>query len=43
MVMDGDFQRSWEADERRKSRIVFIGRGLDEPELERGFASCVAG
>jgi G3E family GTPase len=42
MVMDGDFQRKWKADEKRMSRIVFIGRGLDEAELERGFAACVA-
>jgi G3E family GTPase len=42
MVMDGDFQRPWKADERRYSRIVFIGRDLDEAELQLGFAACVA-
>jgi G3E family GTPase len=42
MVMEGDFQRPWEEDEKRYSRIVFIGRNLDEAELERGFAACVA-
>jgi G3E family GTPase len=42
MVMEGDFQRPWEEGEKRYSRIVFIGRNLDEAELERGFAACVA-
>ena len=42
MVMDGDFQRDWKPDEKRYSRIVFIGRNLDETELQLGFAGCVA-
>jgi G3E family GTPase len=42
MVMDGDFQRAWKPDEKRFSRIVFIGRNLDEMELQLGFAACVA-
>jgi len=42
MVMDGDFQRAWKPDEKRRSRIVFIGRELDERELEAGFKACVA-
>ncbi len=42
MVMDGDFQRPWKADDKRYSRIVFIGRDLDEAELQLGFAGCVA-
>ena len=42
MVMDGDFGRAWKDDEKRYSRIVFIGRGLDEAELERGLKACVA-
>jgi len=42
MVMDGDFQRDWKPDEKRYSRIVFIGRNLDESELQLGFAGCVA-
>ncbi len=42
MVMDGDFGRPWKDDEKRYSRIVFIGRDLDEAELERGFKACVA-
>jgi len=42
MVMEGDFQRAWKPDEKRASRIVFVGRGLDEAELQLGFAGCVA-
>jgi G3E family GTPase len=42
MVMEGDFQRPWKEGEKRYSRIVFIGRNLDEDELQRGFAGCVA-
>jgi len=42
MVMEGDFQGAWKPDDKRYSRIVFIGRGLDEAELQRGFAACVA-
>ena len=42
MVMEGDFQRAWKPDEKRFSRIVFIGRDLDEAELQLGFAGCVA-
>jgi G3E family GTPase len=42
MVMDGDFGRAWKDGERRFSRIVFIGRNLDEAEFERGFLACVA-
>jgi G3E family GTPase len=42
MVMEGDFQGPWKADDKRYSRIVFIGRGLDHDELQRGFAACVA-
>ena len=42
MVMDGDFAKPWTEDEKRFSRIVFIGRGLDEAELEAGFKACEA-
>lgn len=42
MVMEGDFQAPWKPDDKRYSRIVFIGRNFDEAELERGFAACVA-
>lgn len=42
MILDGDHQRPWKPDEARLSRIVFIGRKLDEPALKAGFLSCVA-
>ncbi len=42
MILEGDLQRDWGADERRWSRAVFIGRNLDEAKLRAGFESCIA-
>jgi len=42
MILDGDHQRPWAPDEKRESRIVFIGRNLPEEKIRQGFASCVA-
>jgi len=42
MMLDGDHQRDWRADEPRLSRIVFIGRNLPEEKIRSGFESCVA-
>jgi G3E family GTPase len=42
MIMEGDWQREWRADEARSSRMVFIGRNLDEADLRRGFEACAA-
>ena len=42
MILEGDLQREWGADERRWSRAVFIGRDLDEAALKAGFESCAA-
>ena len=42
MLMDGDLTGPWKADEARRSRMVFIGRNLDQAELKRGFESCIA-
>jgi G3E family GTPase len=42
MLLEGDWQRPWRADEPRYSRMVFIGRNLDEAELKRGFEACAA-
>jgi len=42
MILDGDHQRPWKADEAKTSRIVFIGRQLDGMNLEEGFRACVA-
>ena len=40
MILEGDFQREWRVDEARISRMVFIGRKLDEAQLKRGFEAC---
>jgi G3E family GTPase len=42
MIVEGDTQRAWREDEKRTSRLVFIGRNLDRGELERAFAACAA-
>jgi G3E family GTPase len=42
MMLEGDLQRPWRPDEARESRMVFIGRNLDEAKLRAGFEACVA-
>ncbi len=42
MLLEGDWQRPWRDDEARYSRMVFIGRNLDEAALRRGFEACAA-
>jgi len=42
MILDGDHQRAWRADEKRESRIVFIGRNLPEEKIRQGFEACAA-
>jgi G3E family GTPase len=42
MILDGDHQRPWQQDEKRESRIVFIGRTLPQDKIREGFAGCVA-
>ena len=41
MILEGDYQAPWKPAERRWSRMVFIGRNLDEAALKAGFESCV--
>ena len=41
MIADGDFIGPWPEGE-RKSRLVFIGRNLNRPQLRRGFEACAA-
>jgi G3E family GTPase len=43
MLMEGDFMGPWPEGAARRSRLVFIGRGLDGMGLEEGFAACRAG
>ena len=40
MMADGDFIGPWKAGDARKSKIVFIGRDLNRPQLRRGFEAC---
>jgi G3E family GTPase len=42
MILEGDLQRAWKADEERYSRMVFIGRNLDEAKLRAGFEATAA-
>ena len=42
MILDGDHQRPWNKDEKRESRIVFIGRNLPGKKIAEGFESCIA-
>ncbi len=42
MIIEGDHQRPWREDEKRESRLVFIGRDLDPATLEAQFKSCEA-
>ena len=42
MILEGDFQGEWKAGENRYSRMVVIGRNLDEAALKAGFESTVA-
>jgi G3E family GTPase len=41
MMLDGDHQRPWKADEPRQSRLVFIGRNLPEETIREGFEKCL--
>jgi G3E family GTPase len=42
MILEGDYQRDWKAGEARSSRMVFIGRNLDEAALKAGFEATAA-
>lgn len=42
MIVEGDTQRDWRDDEKRVSRLVFIGKNLDRAELETAFEACAA-
>ena len=42
MIMEGDHQRAWKDGERHDSRLVFIGRKLDEERLRKSFEACQA-
>lgn len=40
MMMEGEPMGMWKADDKRISRLVFIGRNLDEAALKAGFEGC---
>ncbi len=42
MMLDGEPQREWKKGEKRESKVVFIGRNLDESEIREGFLACAA-
>ncbi len=42
MMLDGDHQRDWKDDEKRESRLVFIGRELPEDMIRKGFENASA-
>jgi G3E family GTPase len=41
MIIEGNHQRKWKDGEKRESRLVFIGRKLDEAALKAGFEACL--
>lgn len=40
MMADGDFIGDWPEGSARRSKLVFIGRDLNRPQLRRGFEAC---
>lgn len=42
MIVEGDHQRPWREDEKRETKLVFIGRNLDREKIERTFNACRA-
>jgi G3E family GTPase len=42
MLMEGNLTKPWAPAEKRDSRLVFIGRNVDEAELQRQFDDCIA-
>ncbi len=42
MMLDGEPQREWKPGEKRESKVIFIGRDLDEAAIREGFLACAA-
>ena len=40
MIAEGDYIGPWKDGDPRRSRLVFIGRDLNRPQLRRGFQAC---
>jgi G3E family GTPase len=43
MMFEAVPERFWHPDEKRQSRMVFIGKELDETKIRAGFESCLSG
>jgi G3E family GTPase len=41
MLMGSDLGRPWTADEKRSSRMIFIGRNLPEETIRKGLRHCL--
>jgi len=41
MIFNGDWDGEWDEDEKRESKLVFIGKNLDKQELTKSFAACL--
>ena len=41
-MLDGCPGRPWEENEKRISKLVFIGKNLDKEALKKGFRGCLA-
>ncbi|MCY4232002.1 MAG: GTP-binding protein [Alphaproteobacteria bacterium] len=42
MMMEVNYTKPWSPDEKRESRLVFIGRNIDESVLRQQFDACIA-
>lgn len=42
MIFNGNFDEAWEKEEKRESKLVFIGKNLDHASLKAAFAACAS-
>ena len=42
MIFNGNFEEAWGKGEARESKLVFIGKNLDEKDLKAKFTACVS-
>jgi len=42
MIFNGNFEEPWGPDEKRESKLVFIGKNLEHEELKAAFKACLA-
>jgi len=40
-MLDGSPGKTWQPNEKRINKLVFIGRNLDETALRKGFKGCL--